>query len=117
MLTSVDRFLCSQNRYVALTSNALRHRQSFSYHYALTLAYNLADQTPLLCLDGREIAPRQDDLHGAGFTNGVRQTLGCAPAWDDAKVDFRLAEFRTGRGEDDVTHHREFATASKLFQS
>ena len=55
----------------------------------------------------------KDDLQRPAFADKAGQALRAAIAWDDAKLDFGLAEFGVGGGNADVARHGELEPAAE----
>ena len=75
--------------------------------------HDAADKARTFCFLGIHEAARQMHLHRFGFANKSRQTLCAAKARHNAKIDFRLPEFRRFGCNDKVTHHRKFAPSAQ----
>ena len=114
LVRGVDGLLARLDGNRTLARNDAGHLDGLFDNLALTLPDDARDHAPLLGLFCGPVAAGERELHGARLADGARESLRAAAAGDDTDVDLWLPEGGRGRGEDDVAHEREFASASEL---
>lgn len=70
-------------------------------------------ESPFFGVGTGEGAACEDELHGLGLAQGVREALGAAPTRDGAEFDLGLAEVSGLGAVQNVAHHGELAAAAE----
>lgn len=113
-LTRIDGLLPSLYGHGPEPSDLLGQRDRLGDDTLPFLPDDPADQTHPLGLLGVDLASGEDHVHGDRFPYDLGQTLGTTGTGDDAEGDLGLTKDGCRRGEEDVAHHRQLATASEL---
>lgn len=83
-LTGVDTLLGALDRDPSLASDLASDLDGLVDNAALL--DDARDETPRCGLSGSEVLARQDNLHGAGLAEGVRETLRSSCTGDDSEL-------------------------------
>lgn len=96
-LTSIDTLFGTLHRHPSLARNLSRNLDSLVHH--TPLLHHPRHQSPSGSLLRRKVLASEDNFHGAGLANGVRETLGAAGAGDDAELWWEGIVVSGGNGE------------------
>ena len=77
------------------------------------MGHDTGDEADAVRLSAIDHAAGEDHVHGFGLADGLGEADGATHAGRDAELDFRLAELRLVRCDDQVAHHGEFAPTTK----
>ena len=79
----------------------------------LASRHDARHQARALGFRGIHHAAGEDEVHGLGLADRVRQPLRAADAGNDAELDLRLAEFGIVGGDDEIALHGKLAAAAE----
>lgn len=112
-LTSQNGLLAGLNADLAKRRNLLGDLDSL-VDYALALADDAADETPLTGFSACNLTTGENEVHGALGSDKVGQTLGTTCTWNDTECNLGLREGSIGCAEKNIAHHGELATSTEL---